>query len=232
MAGEDQELLTTLHMQVRNADTAVIQQAVHDSMVITVPIDDTLSVSGAAADALAVGNALGGKADLTTIKNTLSVNGRTGNGGLAITVNGDNVPAQSDSDTESVADALTRIDNYAHTQISSVNQGLDYLQGQLVNVIDPRLDVLEAKKLVLLRIAFTAAATETRTITGITANHELIGHQFFDSSDNPVGDPLADIAWTTAAGSVEVVFSNVQAAGSVRLVFGVPEDVTPEEASS
>lgn len=246
MAGEDQELLTTLHMQVRNADTAVIQQAVHDSMVITVPIDDTLSVSGAAADALAVGNALGGKADLTTIKNTLSVNGRTGNGGLAITVNGDNVPAQSDSDTESVADALTRIEGAASSAVSAeatARGNADTALGGRIDgeataradadtALDGRLDVLEAKKIVLVSVAFTEAGTETMTVTGITADHELIGHQFFDSSSDPTGEVLADVAWTTGAGSLEVVFSNVQAAGSVRLIFGVPEDITPEEVSS
>ena len=228
----DEQLVETVNDSVEDAtETDVMEDAVHDSMVITVPIDDTLSVSGAAADAHATGNALALKAAAADVKSLLSVNGRTGNGTWNITVNGDNVPSQSDSDSESVAEALTRIDNYAHTHVASLDSGLDMLQNRLYITDEPRIAALEAKKLVLLRIAFTAAATETRAITGVTADHELIGFQFIDSSDNPTGATLADVAWTTAAGSVTVVFSNVRAAGSVRLIFGVPDDVTPEEVS-
>lgn len=241
------EMIETIEETVEDAtEETVLEESIHDSMVITIPIDDTLSVSGAAADALAVGNALGGKADLTTIKNTLSVNGRTGNGGLSITVNGDNIPAQNDSDNESVAEALTRIEGAASSAVSTeatARENADTALGGRIDgeatargdadtALDGRLDVLEAKKIVLVSVAFTEAGTETMTVTGITADHELIGHQFFDSSSDPTGEVLADVAWTTGAGSLEVVFSNVQAAGSVRLIFGVPEDITPEEVSS
>ena len=244
------EMIETIEETVEDAtEETVLEESIHDSMVITIPIDDTLSVSGAAADALAVGNALTGKADLSTIKNTLSINGRTGNGTLAIAVNGDNVPAQSDSDTESVAEALTRIEDAvedvaddlsdevtarenADTALGGRIDDEATARGNADTALDGRLDVLEAKKIVLVSVAFTEAGTETMTVTGLTADHELIGHQFFDSSSGPTGEVLADVAWTTGAGSLEVVFSNVQAAGSVRLIFGVPEDITPEEASS
>lgn len=210
----------------------VSEDDIRDSLVITVPIDSTLSISGAAADARAAGQAINAKASESDVKTLLSVNGRTGNRTWTIMTNGGNIPAQNDNDSESVAEALTRIDNYAHTQVASLDSGLDTLQNRLYITDEPRISTLEAKKLVLLRIAFTAAATETLTITGITADHELIGHQFIDSSNNPTGEILADLAWTTAAGSVTVVFSNVRAAGSVRLIFGVPDDVTPEEVES
>lgn len=238
------EMIETIEETVEDAtEETVLEESIHDSMVITIPIDDTLSVSGAAADALAVGNALTGKADLTTIKNTLSVNGRTGNGGLAITVNGDNIPAQNDSDNESVAEALTRIEDAASSAVSAEAtarenadtalggriDGEATARGEADTALDGRLDVLEAKKIVLVSVAFTEAGTETMTVTGITADHELIGHQFFDSSSDPTGEVLADVAWTTGAGSLAVTFSNVLAAGSVRMIFGVPEDITPEE---
>ena len=41
----------------------VVEEVVSDATVMTVPIDDTLSVSGEAADAKAVGDALALKAD-------------------------------------------------------------------------------------------------------------------------------------------------------------------------
>lgn len=244
------EMIETIEETVEDAtEETVLEESIHDSMVITVPIDDTLSVSGAAADALAVGNALGGKVDLSTIQNTLSVNGRTGSGSLAITVNGDNIPAQSDSDSESVAEALDRIEDAvadvagdlstevtarenADTALGDRIDGEATARSDADTALDGRLDVLEAKKIVLVSTAFTSDHTKLMPVTGITADHELIGYQFIDSSSNPTGEILADLAWTTGAGSVEVTFSNVRAAGSVRMIFGVPEDITPQEVSS
>ena len=270
MAGEEQ-LVTTLRMRVRNVDDAVIQQAVHDSMVITIPIDSSLSVSGAAADALAVGNALGGKASLADVRGLLSVDGRTGNGSWAITLNGSDIPATEDTDEESVADALerlaladtgiaqdladeisnretaesaleTRIGTQIGTEATARADADTALGGRIDTeaaaradadtALDGRLDVLEAKKIVLVSTAFTSAHSKLIPVTGITADHELIGYQFIDSSSNATGEILADLAWTTGAGSVEVTFSNVRGAGSVRMIFGVPEDITPQEVSS
>ena len=52
----------------------VVEEEVSDATVMTVPIDDTLSVSGEAADAKAVGDALALKADASSVV-TISVNG-------------------------------------------------------------------------------------------------------------------------------------------------------------
>lgn len=55
----------------------VIEETIDDASVITVPIDDTLSNSGEAADAKAVGDALALKADKSEIQTSITVNGQS-----------------------------------------------------------------------------------------------------------------------------------------------------------
>ena len=226
-----------------STEETVLEDAIHDSMVITVPIDDSLSVSGAAADAHAVGVALQGKADNTTLQNTLSVNGRTGGGSWAITVNGDNIPAQSDSDSESVADALTRIDAAVGTE-ATARETADVALGTRIDneatardtadiALDGRLDVLEARPGLAVQIDFTVAgALDPIQDERFTADHYLAGVVWLDDQGNVTGDVLADLTWTTAAGSLAVTIDEVWAAGSVILTFGYREDATPEEVGS
>lgn len=266
MAGEEQ-LVTTLRMRVRNVDDAVIQQAVHDSMVITIPIDSSLSVSGAAADALAVGNALGGKANLADVRGLLSVDGRTGNGSWAITLNGSDIPATEDTDEESVADALERLaladtgiaqdladeisdretaESALGTRIGieeTARAAADTALGGRIDTeataradadtaLSGRIDALAAERIVSVIFEFTSTGFKGLNIDSITADHVVLGYQFFDANDDPTGEILADVVWVTLAGQITATITNVKAAGSIRLVLGVPEDITPEEVSS
>lgn len=222
---EAENLLKTVRMKVRNADDSVIRQSVQDSIVITVPIDSTLTVSGAAADAMATGQAIVAKASESDVKSQLSVNGRTGGGSWAIMVNGDNIPAQSDNDSESVADALTRIDGAVGAEATA--------RQQEDTALDGRLDVLEARPGLAVQIDFTVAgALDPITDERFTADHYLAGVVWLDDQGNVTGDVLADLTWTTAAGSLTVVIDQVWAAGSVILTFGYREDATPEEVGS
>ena len=54
----------------------MVEEVVEDATVMTVPIDDTLSISGEAADAKAVGDALALKADASQVTG-ISVNGQS-----------------------------------------------------------------------------------------------------------------------------------------------------------
>ena len=54
-----------------------VEVEVEDAQVITVPIDATLSNSGEAADAAAVGAALADKADRSELQTQVKVNGQT-----------------------------------------------------------------------------------------------------------------------------------------------------------
>ena len=64
---------------------------VEDATVITTPIDDTLTISGDAADAKAVGDALALKADLSAV-NTIKVNDESADNQGQILLYGEDIP--------------------------------------------------------------------------------------------------------------------------------------------
>lgn len=269
------ELIETVEEEVDDVDQEdVLEDSVQDSLVITVNIDSTLSISGDAADAKATGDALATKASVSDVKQTLNVNGRTGSGTWGITVNGDNIPAQSDSDSESVADALSRIDGAvgdleddlsdevtarsdADTALGTrigteetaraaadstlgtrigaeetARANADTALTASVNSLDGRVDALEANRIISVIVEFTEAGSTSKTVSDMTSDHVLLSYQFFDSLGDPTGDVLADMLWVTTDGSFTITFSNVSDSGAVRLVFGVMDDVTPQEVGS
>jgi hypothetical protein len=82
----------------------VFEEAMEDALVITVPIDDTLSNSGEAADAAAVGAALALKANASDIA-SIKVNEQQADNQGQILLSGDDVPV-SDTDTRTIAAAI------------------------------------------------------------------------------------------------------------------------------
>lgn len=88
-----------------NEEVVVI---VEDAEVITTPIDDTLSVSGEAADAKAVGDALAQKADLSQITE-VTVNGEEPDNQGAILIDGTKIP-MSETDETTLKDAIEDVD--------------------------------------------------------------------------------------------------------------------------
>ena len=83
-----------------------VRQVVRDSEVITVPIDPSLSVSGEAADAKAVGDALAEKADKAELSTAVSVNGQTADAQGMILLYADDIPMSDAEGAESVKDVL------------------------------------------------------------------------------------------------------------------------------
>ena len=86
-----------------------------DASVITVPIDDTLSNSGEAADAKAVGDALALKADKSELANAITVDGQSADAQGAILLYGSHIPVSSGDSTKldaklSALDAKTAAD--------------------------------------------------------------------------------------------------------------------------
>jgi len=205
----------------------VSEDDIRDSLVITVPIDSTLSISGAAADARAAGQAIAAKASESDVKTLLSVNGRTGNGAWAIMVNGGNIPASSDEDTEMVSDALDRLAGAIHDEEVARMQSLL----QVYNRITP----LEAHAGFVIYIPFAADATLPLTVTvrntAITVNHYLTGATFVDGQENLVDDVLADFQWSTSDGGLEVIIGKVYASGTMVLDFGWRQQISGSQAS-
>ena len=81
-----------------------VEEVVDDATVMTVPIDDTLSISGEAADAKAVGDALALKADASAI-NTIKVNEQSADNQGQILLYGGDIP-MSDTDDTTLKEAI------------------------------------------------------------------------------------------------------------------------------
>ena len=81
-----------------------VEEVVDDATVMTVPIDDTLSISGEAADAKAVGDALALKADASAI-NTIKVNEQSADNQGQILLYGGDIP-MSDTDETTLTEAI------------------------------------------------------------------------------------------------------------------------------
>ena len=92
-----------------------IEEIVQDPAVITVNIDDTLTVSGEAADAKAVGDALALKADISQLSAAITVDGQSADNQGAILLYGSHIPVSSGDSTKidvklSALDAKTAAD--------------------------------------------------------------------------------------------------------------------------
>ena len=86
-----------------------VEVVVQDSDVITVPIDDTLSNSGEAADAKAVGDALALKADKSELSAAITVNGQSADSQGVIIVTAADTKMDSDDNT-TVKAAIEAVD--------------------------------------------------------------------------------------------------------------------------
>ena len=85
-----------------------VEMVVEDASVITTPIDDTLTQSGEAADAKAVGDALATKADISQVTG-ITVNGQSPDAQGAILIDGDEIPVTGGSEVM-LADKLDELD--------------------------------------------------------------------------------------------------------------------------
>ena len=85
---------------------------VEDATVITVPIDDTLTISGEAADAKATGDALANKADVNTIMEhvTITVDGVESDNQGVILIDGSDIPLTDANDAPKISAAVAALD--------------------------------------------------------------------------------------------------------------------------
>lgn len=89
------------------ADNTRVNMTVRGASVVTVPIDDTLSISGQAADAKATGDALDAKVDATDIMQTVRItwNGIESDNQGVILADADDLPVDENDSVKDVLDA-------------------------------------------------------------------------------------------------------------------------------
>ena len=86
-----------------------VEVTVEDAEVITVPIDATLSNSGEAADAKAVGDALADKADRSEMQTQVKVNGQAADNQGLIILLASHIPVSDAQNAQTVAQVLTAL---------------------------------------------------------------------------------------------------------------------------
>ena len=94
-----------------------VEEEVDDAQVITVPIDDTLTHSGEAADAKAVGDALARKPDREEIPTNITVNGKDRDANNNISVYAADVPYDSGTGQPTVKEKLDSLDGRTAEEI-------------------------------------------------------------------------------------------------------------------
>lgn len=159
-------------------DTVTV--TVSDADVITVPIDDTLTESGAAADAKAVGDALALKADRSELANAINVNGQPADLQGNIIVDGTEI-AMSGTDSTTIRDAIAAqsgktgetIPLNTNAGAPTIAEAVEGISGQTAETIPMRTDsttTIAAKIETMDTVASgnTAAITALQNKTGET----------------------------------------------------------------
>ena len=152
-----------------------IEDVVEDADVVTVPIDDTLSNSGEAADAKAVGDALALKADKSELQTTIRVNGQSADAQGLIIVNGTQIN-MSGTDTTTLKAKIEAVDGKTATDIPmSSDPDADTIAEAISGSVNRTADAIEMSeddhttvKAAINAVAGDVTELET-TVAGIDA---------------------------------------------------------------
>lgn len=122
----------------------VFEEEMDDADVITVPIDETLSNSGEAADAAAVGAALALKADKDELPATIKVNGQQADNQGLILINGTHIPVNG-STQKTLAEAVSEVSGMtAETIPMSEETGAATIAAEIEDIKEDVSDLQEA----------------------------------------------------------------------------------------
>ena len=140
-----------------------VEETVDDATVMTVPIDDTLSISGEAADAKAVGDALALKADASSIQN-IKVNEEQADNQGQILLYGTDVPMSS-TDTTTLKAAI---------EANAAKTGADInVSGSDSTKISAKLAALDAKTTDGIMYDSANSVTASAAIEGELSTNEI-----------------------------------------------------------
>ena len=114
----------------------IFEETLIDTDVITVPIDTTLTHSGEAAEAKAVGDALALKADKSELQAAISVNGQTADAQGAILLNAGEIPMTDAQGSDTVYQAVQLLDNKTGQQIHLRAGETQTIEGAISDIED------------------------------------------------------------------------------------------------
>ena len=189
-----------------------VEEVIDMSTVITVPIDDTLSNSGEAADAKAVGDALALKADKSEIQTAIQVNGQSADAQGAILVDGTEIP-MSGTDSTTLKAAIEAVDGKTGADIPiDSGTGAQTIKQAITSAVDKTADQIKM-----------SAGDETTVKSAIDTTNGNV-NTLSDAVTALQGRTGADIPYNT--GSAETIKQHVDAleAGKVKTVNEIGPD--------
>lgn len=174
----------------------VFEEEMDDSTVITVPIDETLSNSGEAADAAAVGAALAQKADKDELPATIKVNGQQADNQGLILINGTHIPV-SGTNQKTLAEAITEIEQETSGKTAanipmSSEQGAETISEAISGIQE---DVTELQNAIDGMEEKTAAniPMETGSTTTVKSAMETLDRKAVKSVNRKLPDAAGDV---------------------------------------
>ena len=178
-----------------------VRQVVRDSEVITVPIDTTLTVSGEAADAKAVGDALALKADKSELQAAITVNGQAADQqGMILVTAADT--QMSDTDETTVKAAIEAVDGKTAEDIPvSAGDGAPSIAEALESVAEVTAEGIPMSTLDPTSVAAKIGAmvnVETENSNAIVALQGRTGDDIHVSSTDatPISEALEGVVKT------------------------------------
>lgn len=119
----------------------VIEEVVSDADVMTVPIDDTLTISGEAADAKAVGDALALKADKSEIGVAITVNGEAADEQGRIIIDASEIE-MVEGEEVTVAEAISEVAGRTAEDIQMTSEPDDVTISEAIGSLSEQLGTL------------------------------------------------------------------------------------------
>lgn len=147
------------------------EETMDDATVITVPIDDTLTNSGEAADAAAVGAALALKADISQVTG-ISVNGENPDAQGAILLDASEIPMTDTAGADSVAEAIAEIDGKTAEDIVMGSEDETTIAEKISDTLTKSEQELTAEEKAQVRENIEAAGAED--LAGIGSGSKLL----------------------------------------------------------
>ena len=149
----------------------IIEDVVRDAAVMTVPIDDTLSISGEAVDAKAVGDALALKANLSDV-NTIKVNEEEADNQGQILIDGTGIPV-SGTDGRTLSEAIDEAASRTAEDIQVNSGSTQTIAEALAASVDKTADNIEMSSTDDSTVAERIQALETGTAGSVKSVNSL-----------------------------------------------------------
>lgn len=164
-----------------------IVEEIDDASVVTVPIDDTLSISGEAADAKAVGDALAEKADRSELQTQVKVNYQEADAQGLILLRAEHIPMSNAQNAKNVKQAVEEA-------IGKTAEDIKMSSALNAPTVAEKIQNIDGKTAESILMESESAATVKDAVEEIAGAVEEVGQEISDEmSEEDVDAVLAEV---------------------------------------